>query len=129
MGSSFFFFCYVSIADYKTVTEEIEEFCRNSTPLGSRNVNYMQGNAETFGGNFSFRKRLSFFDYRGDGIGIPCGFFKKFPISFAGQFPYIGNVNVLFQNCCIFSFFGIVINIWSNEECPITLWLNGNFWG
>lgn len=75
----------VFFSDYKTVAEEIQEFCRNSTPLGSRNLNYMQGNAETFGGNFSFRERVSFFDYRGDGTGIPCGFFKSFPISFSDQ--------------------------------------------
>lgn len=41
----------------------------------------MQENAENFGGNFGIEKRLSYFDHREDGVEIPCGFFKRFPIS------------------------------------------------
>lgn len=80
-NNGFFFF----FTDYKRVEEEIQEFCRNSTALGSKNLNYIQGNAETFGGNFSFQKRISYFHHNNqDGIQIPCGFFKKFPISSSG---------------------------------------------
>ncbi|KAM7270911.1 hypothetical protein ACFE04_030125 [Oxalis oulophora] len=42
----------------------------------------MKGKSETFGGNFSFDKRFSFFDHhRNPNVEIPCGFFKDFPIS------------------------------------------------
>lgn len=42
----------------------------------------MQRNAQSFGGNFSTRKRFSFFDHHGDGTEIPCGFFQRIPIEF-----------------------------------------------
>lgn len=64
----------------------MNEFSENSTFLGSRNLRYIQGNADSFGGNFSVKKRFSYFDRRGDdGIEVPCGFFKRFPISNFGS--------------------------------------------
>ncbi|CAI9782149.1 unnamed protein product [Fraxinus pennsylvanica] len=71
----------VYFSDYWEVLKEIKEICKNSTALGSKPLRYMQENAENFGGNFSIEKRLSYFDHREDGVEIPCGFFKRFPIS------------------------------------------------
>ncbi|MCE2055189.1 hypothetical protein HAX54_042147 [Datura stramonium] len=74
----------VYFSDYWNALKEINEFCENSTFLGSRNLRYIhEGNADSFGGNFSTKKRFSYFDRRpdDDGIEVPCGFFKRFPIS------------------------------------------------
>lgn len=70
--------------DYWEVLKEIKEICQNSTALGAQSLRYIQGNAENFGGNFGIEKRLSYFDHREDGVEIPCGFFKRFPISNSG---------------------------------------------
>ncbi|KAL3523408.1 hypothetical protein ACH5RR_016242 [Cinchona calisaya] len=76
----------VYFSDYSTVTKEIQELCRNSTTtLGSMTLNYMQRNADSFGGNFSTQKRFSFFDHRNGGIKVPCGFFQRIPIKFYDQ--------------------------------------------
>ncbi|XP_027185347.1 uncharacterized protein LOC113783418 isoform X1 [Coffea eugenioides] len=72
----------VYFSDYSAVSQEIQDLCRNSTALGSRTLNYMQRNAQTFGGKFSTQKRFSFFDHPGDGAKIPCGFFQGIPITF-----------------------------------------------
>ncbi|XP_022879611.1 uncharacterized protein LOC111397104 isoform X1 [Olea europaea var. sylvestris] len=71
----------VFFSDYWEVLKEIQETCMNSTAIGSRSLKYMQKNAYTFGGNFSIEKRFSYFDHSKDGREIPCGFFKRFPIS------------------------------------------------
>lgn len=71
----------VYFSDYWNALKEINEFSENSTFLGSRNLRYIQGNADSFGGNFSTKKRFSYFDHRDDGIEVPCGFFKRFPFS------------------------------------------------
>ncbi|KAL2473757.1 hypothetical protein Fot_49493 [Forsythia ovata] len=67
--------------NYWEVLKEIQEICRNSTALGSRSLKYMQRSADIFGGNFSVEKRFSYFDHPEDGREVPCGFFKRFPIS------------------------------------------------
>ncbi|XP_022898838.1 uncharacterized protein LOC111412230 [Olea europaea var. sylvestris] len=71
----------VYFSDYWEVLKEIKEICQNSTALGAQSLRYIHGNAENFGGNFGIEKRLSNFDHREDGVEIPCGFFKRFPIS------------------------------------------------
>ncbi|XP_059668984.1 alkaline ceramidase TOD1 [Cornus florida] len=70
----------VYFSDYWMVLKEIQNFCQNSS-YGSQILRYMQGTADSFGGNFSTQKRISFFNHQDDEIEIPCGFFKKFPIS------------------------------------------------
>ncbi|CAI9773277.1 unnamed protein product [Fraxinus pennsylvanica] len=75
----------VFFSDYWEVLKEIQEICRNSTAIGSASLKYTQTNADTFGGNFSFENRFSYFDHREDGREIPCGFFKRFPISNSDQ--------------------------------------------
>ncbi|KAJ4703860.1 Protein of unknown function (DUF616) [Melia azedarach] len=70
----------VFFSDYWPVLEEIQNLCRNSsafTPV----LRYMRRNAVTFGGNFSTRKRLSYFDHHNDNVNVPCGFLNKFPVS------------------------------------------------
>lgn len=62
----------------------MEENSENTTIFGERSLRYMQGNGESFGGNLSLKKRLSYFDQSDDGKEIPCGFFKPFPISNPG---------------------------------------------
>ncbi|GFQ01157.1 hypothetical protein PHJA_002259600 [Phtheirospermum japonicum] len=73
----------VYFSDYWVVMKEMQRIWDNSTMLGARSMNYMQGNYDSFGGNLSFDKRLSHFNYRrDDGTDeIPCGFFRHFPIS------------------------------------------------
>ncbi|KAI3466825.1 hypothetical protein Pfo_023488 [Paulownia fortunei] len=61
--------------------KEMQQIWENSTTLGAGSLKYMQGDAESFGGNLSFQKRVSYFDHRQDGTEIPCGFFRRFPIS------------------------------------------------
>ncbi|XP_057434126.1 alkaline ceramidase TOD1-like [Lotus japonicus] len=70
----------VFFSDYWDVVKEISNFNKNS--LSSSGVlRYMQGNANTFGGNLSTLARFSYFDHQNDTTEVPCGFLKKFPIS------------------------------------------------
>ncbi|KZV21402.1 hypothetical protein F511_18568 [Dorcoceras hygrometricum] len=73
----------VYFSDYWVVLKEIQEICANSSGLlGTRGLKYTQGDAESFGGNLSIDRRLSYFDCNPDeGFEIPCGFFTRFPIS------------------------------------------------
>ncbi|KAH6773530.1 transmembrane protein [Perilla frutescens var. frutescens] len=69
----------VYFSDYWKVLEEIRKILGRSTlrpPL-----RYMQRNSDSFGGNFSIQERISYINHGDHGIGIPCGFFKPFPIS------------------------------------------------
>ncbi|KAJ0080898.1 hypothetical protein Patl1_10061 [Pistacia atlantica] len=70
----------VFFSDYRVVFENIRDLCGNSSAF-SPVLKYMQGNADSFGGNFSTQKRISYFNHVNDSVEIPCGFFKKFPIS------------------------------------------------
>ncbi|KAM4101197.1 hypothetical protein ACB094_05G125600 [Castanea mollissima] len=70
----------VFFTDYWTVLKEIRDLCRNSS-LASPVLSYMQGQADSFGGNFSTQKRISYFDHENSSLEVPCGFLKKFPIS------------------------------------------------
>lgn len=75
------FFCYgffVFLLDYAVVLKKMQRVSENPRILGTR---YMQGIADSFGGNLSLVKRLSHFDQSDDGNEIPCGFFRPFPIS------------------------------------------------
>lgn len=76
--------CVFLLLDYWDVLEEFQNIFANS-PIALP-LRYMQGNADTFGGNFSFQNRISYFDHHDDGIEVPCGFFKPFQISPSGQF-------------------------------------------
>ncbi|KAK4421080.1 hypothetical protein Salat_2058500 [Sesamum alatum] len=71
----------VFFSDYLDVVKEMQQILENSTSLGAGSLRYMQGNAESFGGNLSFQKRISYFDHSEDRPEIPCGFFRDFPIS------------------------------------------------
>ncbi|GAV79438.1 DUF616 domain-containing protein [Cephalotus follicularis] len=71
----------VYFSDYWLVIKEIQDLCDNST-LGSGVLRYMQGKSNSFGGNFSTQKRFSYLDHgNNDNWEVPCGFFKRFPIS------------------------------------------------
>ncbi|KAH6759445.1 transmembrane protein [Perilla frutescens var. frutescens] len=63
----------------------MQRISENSTNLGAMSLRYMQGIADSFGGNLSLEKRLSHFDQSDDGHEIPCGFFRPFPISSSDQ--------------------------------------------
>ncbi|OAY25135.1 hypothetical protein MANES_17G069800v8 [Manihot esculenta] len=67
-------------SDYWIALEEIKNLCRNSS-VSSQGLRYMEGNRDSFGGNFSTQKRMSYFNHLNDSVEIPCGFFKKFPVS------------------------------------------------
>lgn len=71
------------LADYWMVWTEIQEFSRNSTTLGSRVIRYLKDSADSFGGNFSTKKRFSYYDHEDDDE-IPCGFLTRFPVSDSG---------------------------------------------
>ncbi|PIN06922.1 hypothetical protein CDL12_20517 [Handroanthus impetiginosus] len=73
----------VYFSDYMVVMKEMRQLCENSnsTSLGAKSLRYLQGNAESFGGNLSFEKRISYFN---DANEIACGFFRRFPISKSG---------------------------------------------
>ncbi|KAH9615978.1 hypothetical protein KSS87_014315 [Heliosperma pusillum] len=73
----------VFFSDYSSVLTEIRQSCRNWTHLRLR---YIQGKANTFGGNFSLEKRISSFDQQEQRKEFPCGFFKSFPINHYGLF-------------------------------------------
>ncbi|XP_071740314.1 alkaline ceramidase TOD1 [Rutidosis leptorrhynchoides] len=72
----------VFFKDYWFVLNEIRRIAKNSS-WNSKGLRYVQrdGNEGGFGMNYTTKKRMSYFEYRNDGIEIPCGFFKKFPIS------------------------------------------------
>jgi hypothetical protein len=70
-------------SDYWDVVKEIENFRTNSRGYDGV-LRYMQGNADTFGGNLSTITRFSYFNHRNDSIDVPCGFLKEFPISNSG---------------------------------------------
>ncbi|WJX26953.1 Alkaline ceramidase tod1 [Trifolium repens] len=74
----------VFFSDYWDVVKEIENFRKNSQGYGGV-LRYMQGNANTFGGNLSTTTRFSYFNHRNDSIDVPCGFLKEFPISNSDQ--------------------------------------------
>ncbi|GAA0165048.1 hypothetical protein LIER_20548 [Lithospermum erythrorhizon] len=71
----------VFFKDYGSVLDEMQRLIGNSKELGSHNLKYIKGYADTFGGNFSIEKRFSYFDHGDEGTEIPCGFFKHFPVS------------------------------------------------
>lgn len=71
---------FYDLLDYSMVLKKMQKLMKDSTSLGL--LRYMQGNANTFGGNFSFEKRMSYFDEIEN--EIPCGFLKRFPISYSG---------------------------------------------
>ncbi|KAG7963466.1 hypothetical protein I3843_09G119300 [Carya illinoinensis] len=70
----------VFFSDYWVVLKEIQDFCKNSS-LVSPVLKYMQGHADSFGGNFSTQKRISYFDHENTSVEVPCGFLKNFPIN------------------------------------------------
>ncbi|KAL3643640.1 hypothetical protein CASFOL_014455 [Castilleja foliolosa] len=74
----------VFFSDYLVVFNEIQRSIANSSALGAAksSLRYMHEiNSGSFGGKLSFPERLSYFDHHDDEIEIPCGFFKRFPIS------------------------------------------------
>ncbi|KAB1199933.1 hypothetical protein CJ030_MR0G008960 [Morella rubra] len=70
----------VFFSDYWMVLKEIQDLCKKSW-LPSPVLRYMQGQADSFGGNFSTLKRISYFDHENTSVEVPCGFLKKFPVS------------------------------------------------
>ncbi|GMH20790.1 hypothetical protein Nepgr_022632 [Nepenthes gracilis] len=73
----------VYFSDYGTALKEIRQSYWNST--SSSTLRYMAGEADSFGGNFSVRRRISFFDLRENAADVPCGFMKPFPINVDDQ--------------------------------------------
>ncbi|PON72619.1 hypothetical protein PanWU01x14_063850 [Parasponia andersonii] len=74
----------VFFSDYWKVLKEIQDSCNassSSSSLSPSVLRYMQGKANSFGGNFSTLERFSHFEYETSVTEIPCGFFKDFPIS------------------------------------------------
>ncbi|XP_024991462.1 uncharacterized protein LOC112525532 [Cynara cardunculus var. scolymus] len=73
----------VFFSDYGFVLDEIRRITEYSSWDNLKVLRYIKenGNGGSFGMNYSIQKRMSYFDYRDGGIEIPCGFFKKFPIS------------------------------------------------
>ncbi|KAJ6296160.1 hypothetical protein OIU78_024072 [Salix suchowensis] len=70
----------IYFSDYWMVLNEILHLCQNSS-VSSHALRYMKGNSKNFGGNLSTQKRISYFDLLNDSVEVPCGFFKRFPIS------------------------------------------------
>ncbi|XP_022715547.1 uncharacterized protein LOC111274858 isoform X2 [Durio zibethinus] len=62
------------------VVEEIHNLCKNFSAFLPA-LRYLQGKGDTFGGYLSTLKRISYFNHSNNGIKVPCGFFKKFPVS------------------------------------------------
>ncbi|MED6159959.1 hypothetical protein PIB30_047062 [Stylosanthes scabra] len=76
----------VNFSDYRNVLKEIKHFQMNSSPSSSSSsLGYMQGNADSFGGNLSTHLRFSYFNRRSGSREVPCGFFKKFPVRDSDQ--------------------------------------------
>lgn len=71
----------VFASDYGTVVKKIQDLCRTSS---SSVLRYLEGNYDTFGGNFTAHQRFSNFDHQNDTTRIPCGFLKEFPITDSG---------------------------------------------
>ncbi|XP_050231437.1 alkaline ceramidase TOD1 [Mercurialis annua] len=69
--------------DYWMVLKEIQDLCWNSSVFNG--LKYMKRKSESFGGKFNTKKRISYFNHVNDSVEIPCGFFKKFPISNSDQ--------------------------------------------
>ncbi|XP_054779480.1 alkaline ceramidase TOD1-like [Prosopis cineraria] len=74
----------IKFSDYRGVLKVIDNY-RNNTPSSSRVLRYMQGNADSFGGNFSTHVRFSYFDHQGHDTVVPCGFLKDFPVSYSDR--------------------------------------------
>ncbi|KAF8413579.1 hypothetical protein HHK36_001570 [Tetracentron sinense] len=74
----------VYFSDYGMVLKEIHDFCRNSSDSSSI-LRYLQSKADSFGGNFSAQKRMSYFDHGDDRVEVPCGFMKEFPVNDSDQ--------------------------------------------
>ncbi|XP_022715546.1 uncharacterized protein LOC111274858 isoform X1 [Durio zibethinus] len=70
----------VFFSDYGMVVEEIHNLCKNFSAFLPA-LRYLQGKGDTFGGYLSTLKRISYFNHSNNGIKVPCGFFKKFPVS------------------------------------------------
>lgn len=70
----------VFFSDYGMVVEEIHNLCKNSSAFLPA-LRYLRGKGDTFGGNLSTQKRMSYFKHSDNGIKVPCGFLKKFPVS------------------------------------------------
>lgn len=85
-------------SDYWLVVKEIQDLCQNSSDYSSEGLRYIQGKADTFGGNLTTNKRFSFFDHSNDSMEVPCGFFKPFPISNSGKY----NVSIQFTQYTLF---------------------------
>ncbi|CAF2091219.1 hypothetical protein BRARA_F03634 [Brassica rapa] len=69
----------VFFSDYWTVLNEIQSICSDSA--SSEKLRYINGNSESFGGNFSTQKRFSYFNHSDNDVEVPCGFFRDFPVS------------------------------------------------
>ena len=80
-----FLFLYWNL-DYWDALKVIEDYHKDKSSFFSRGLRYMQGNVDSFGGNFSTRERFSYFDHQSDDVEVPCGFFKDFPVSDSGEF-------------------------------------------
>lgn len=106
---------------------EIQDLCRKSS-VDSQGLRYMKENSESFGGNISTQKRRSYFQHLNDNVEIPCGFFKKFPVSNSGQcytscsefssFPlFLFFVLALVYRCCFFLLFVYIADRMAMESC------------
>ncbi|KAI7751094.1 hypothetical protein M8C21_020499, partial [Ambrosia artemisiifolia] len=72
----------VFFSDYWFVFNEIRRIVDDSSwDLKGLKYVHGDGNGERFGRNYSMHERIKYFDYGDGAIEIPCGFFKKFPIS------------------------------------------------
>ncbi|KAE8696461.1 CBS domain-containing protein CBSX5-like [Hibiscus syriacus] len=69
----------VMFSGYREVAEEIHNLCKNSSAFVP-DLKYLQGKLDTFGGNFSFKERISYFNDTKNDINVPCGFLKEFPV-------------------------------------------------
>ncbi|CAI0545102.1 unnamed protein product [Linum tenue] len=69
----------VHFSDYWNVLREIQELSTLPPPLPA--LRYIKAKSQSFGGNFSTQNRVSYFNHSDDGIEVPCGFFKDFPVS------------------------------------------------
>ncbi|KAG0454746.1 hypothetical protein HPP92_023696 [Vanilla planifolia] len=71
----------VFFSDYPIAFQEIHNLCRNGSLMSENSshvLRYLHGKGETFAGNFSARRRRSFFEHRDDGKPLPCGFLREF---------------------------------------------------
>ncbi|CAN8245916.1 unnamed protein product [Cochlearia groenlandica] len=70
----------VFFSDYWTVLKEIQSICSSDSST-LENLKYINGESESFGGNFTTQQRFSYFNHSQNDVEVPCGFFKDFPIS------------------------------------------------